>query len=101
MRANLAARRKFEPKPYNGSALLFRASGRSRYQYDDRCLGWGSVVRGGVECCEIEVEHESILDQPAVQLVAEKLDAKLKELAIETKEVCVFRAVENQHAIAV
>jgi amino acid adenylation domain-containing protein len=81
MRANLSARRKFEPKPYNGSALIFRASGRYLYQYDEPCLGWGSVVRGGIECSEIEGDHETILDQPTVHLVAEKLEAKLKELA--------------------
>jgi amino acid adenylation domain-containing protein len=93
MRANLSARRKFLPKPYNGSALIFRAGGRCLYQYDDDCLGWGSVVLGGIECSEIKGEHESILDQPAVQLVAEKLDAKLKELAIK------FSSNENQHAM--
>jgi amino acid adenylation domain-containing protein len=94
MRANLSARRKFFPKPYNGSALIFRAGGRCLYQYDDHCLGWGSVVLGGIECSEIKGEHDSILDQPAVQLVAEKLDAKLKEVAIK------FSTNDNQHAMA-
>jgi thioesterase domain-containing protein len=100
MRANLNARRKFEPKPYNGNALIFRAAGRYRYQYDDHCLGWGSVVRGGIECSEIVGDHEGILDQPTVHLVAEKLDAKLKELAIETEDVCLFSTNENQRAMA-
>jgi amino acid adenylation domain-containing protein len=100
MRANLSARRKFEPRPYNGSAMIFRASERNLYQYDDYRLGWGSVVRGGIECFEIEGAHESILDQPAVQLVAEKLDIKLRELAVETKEVYVLSTTENLHAMA-
>jgi thioesterase domain-containing protein len=100
MRANLRARRKFEPKPYNGSAMIFRARGRYLYQYDDQNLGWGSVVRGGVECSEIEGEHENILDEPAVQLVAKKLDARLMELSIETKEIRLCNTNENQHAMA-
>jgi thioesterase domain-containing protein len=100
MRANLSARRNFSPKPYNGRASIFRASDRYLYQYDDHYLGWGSVVRGGVECFEIEGAHEGLLDQPAVQLVAEKLDTKLKELATETKDICVFSTNEDQHAVA-
>jgi thioesterase domain-containing protein len=101
MRADLSAGRKFLPGPYNGSALIFRAGDRHRYQYDDHCLGWGSVVRGGIECFEIEGSgHENILRQPAVQLLAAKLDAKLRELAAETNDVCVFCTSESTHAMA-
>ena len=93
MRANLSAARKFLPRPYNGSALIFRAGDRFLRQYDDYCLGWESVVRGGIECVEIEgCGHESILCQPAVQLVAEKLDAKFMELSGRDRETCSSRS---------
>jgi amino acid adenylation domain-containing protein len=85
--ANLSARNKFVPKTYRGRALIFRGSDLYLREDDDYYLGWQSVLRGGIECFEIGEVHASILQEPAVQLVAEKLDAKLKELAIETKEV--------------
>ena len=45
-RAGSNARRKYEPKPYGGSAVIFRASERGDYPYDDDVLGWKPVVRG-------------------------------------------------------
>ncbi|HUN63576.1 MAG TPA: amino acid adenylation domain-containing protein [Candidatus Sulfotelmatobacter sp.] len=96
MSASLRARREFVPKSYNGRALIFRARGRNLYQYDDHHLGWGSALRGSVECFEIEAAHETILDPPAVHLVAEKLDAKLKELAVETKKVSSFQSNQSR-----
>jgi amino acid adenylation domain-containing protein len=68
---------KFVLKPYGGGALIFRASARNFDIYDDYCLGWESVVRGDIECFEIEGDHLSILEEPAVRLIAEKLNAEL------------------------
>jgi amino acid adenylation domain-containing protein len=101
MRANLSAGREFLPRPYNGRALIFRSGDRHLRQYDDYFLGWGPVVRGGIECFEIEsCGHENILGQPAVQLVAGRLDAKLKDLAIERKQVSAFSTDETPYAMA-
>jgi amino acid adenylation domain-containing protein len=80
IQANHIAASKFVPKPYGGDVLIFRASERYLNPYDDYYLGWESIVRGGIECFEIEGDHMSILDQPTVGLLAEKLDAKLLEL---------------------
>lgn len=74
---NILALGKFVPKPYSGDVLIFRASARNLLPYDDFCLGWRSVVRGQVECFEIEGDHMSIMEQPAVQSMAEKLNARL------------------------
>jgi len=39
------------------------------------------VVRGPIECFEIEGDHMSVLEQPAVQILADKLDVKFIELS--------------------
>ena len=78
-RAGSNARRKYEPKPYGGSAVIFRASERGDYPYDDDVLGWKPVVRGAISCVEVEGNHDSIFKDPAVRLIAEKIDAKLRE----------------------
>jgi thioesterase domain-containing protein len=81
IRANFLAAKEFVPKPYGGSALVIRASARYLQPYDDYYLGWESVVRGGIECYEIEGDHMSILEEPAVRVIAEKLDAKFTEIS--------------------
>jgi thioesterase domain-containing protein len=97
--ANVIASRKFVPKPYGGGAIIFRASARKLNPYDDYYMGWGSVVRGGIECFELEGDHMSILEQPAVQLIADKLDAKLKKLSTEKREG--FVTCGEVHAVSV
>jgi thioesterase domain-containing protein len=75
---------KFVPKPYRGSAVVFRVSERSDDPYDDYFLGWKSVIRGPMESFEIEAAHETILREPAVLSLAEIIDAKLRESSAAT-----------------
>jgi thioesterase domain-containing protein len=78
IRANVRAVSRFVPKPYGGCALIFRANEEDLDAYHDDAMGWQPFVRGGIECFEIEGDHMSILEEPAVRLMAEKLDAKLR-----------------------
>lgn len=71
--------RKFTPQPYGGSAVVFRVSERSDDPYEDYYLGWRRVIRGAMESYEIDATHESILAEPDVRALAEKIDAKLRE----------------------
>jgi len=77
--ASIVAASAFVPKPYGGRAVIFRASERIIEPYQDQYLGWGPVVRGGIEVCEIEGEHNSIFLDPDVKALAERLNAKLVE----------------------
>jgi amino acid adenylation domain-containing protein len=81
--ANFLAAKEFVPKPYGGGALVVRASERYLDAYDDYLLGWQTVVRGAIECFEIEGDHMSILEQPAVQVLADKLDASFAEFSAQ------------------
>lgn len=78
--ANTKSLNKFVPKPYGGSALIFRASARDLDPYDDAHLGWDSVVRGSIKSFEIEGDHMTMLEEPAVRVLAEKLNAALLDL---------------------
>ena len=75
--ASLAASRKFVPKPYDGQATVFRAKQRPDEPYLDASLGWAPVVFGGVTTHEIDADHNNIFEAPAVNSVAELLDAEL------------------------
>jgi acyl-coenzyme A synthetase/AMP-(fatty) acid ligase/acyl carrier protein len=77
--ATFIAASKFVLKPYAGRALIFRNSARNFDPYDDYYLGWESVVRGGIECFEFEGDHLGMLEEPAVRLIAEKLNAELAQ----------------------
>lgn len=77
IQANHIAASKFAPKPYGGDVLIFRASERYLNPYDDYHLGWQSIVGGNIECFEFEGDHMSMLEQPTVGLLAEKLNVKL------------------------
>jgi thioesterase domain-containing protein len=71
--------RKFTPQVYGGGALVFRVSERSDDPYEDYYLGWRRVIQGEMESFEIDATHESILTEPDVRALAEKIDAKLRE----------------------
>ena len=75
--ASLDSASNFVPKPFGGHAVIFRATERRVEPYEDKYLGWGPVVRGGVEAFEIEGDHDSIFNDPAVKPMAEIINAKL------------------------
>lgn len=73
--------RKFTPQTYGGGAVVFRVSERSDDPYEDYYLGWRRVIRGKMESFEIDATHESILAEPDVRALAEKIDATLKGIS--------------------
>ena len=52
---------------------LFRCIEKGRVEGDDDLLGWGRLAAGGVELHYVPSSHMSILSEPAVRVVAEKL----------------------------
>jgi amino acid adenylation domain-containing protein len=78
LEANLQATKHYIPQTYSGRATLFWCEYQSLYidRYPD--LGWGEFVAGGVETVFVPGEHLSLLSEPHVRVLAEKLN-----LAIE------------------
>ena len=65
---------------YSGSITIFRTEDKSRgelgVRYDPK-FGWDNIVRGGLDIHYIPGSHISMLDEPYVQVFAEKLSACL------------------------
>jgi amino acid adenylation domain-containing protein len=76
--ANLQATKHYLPQPYAGRATLFWCEYQSLYIDRHPDLGWGELVTDGVETVFIPGEHLSLLSEPHVRVLAEKL-----KLAIE------------------
>ena len=71
--ANARAARSYAPQVYPGRVTLFKAGERPVEPARDRDLGWGGLSAGGVEVHEVPGNHYTMLRQPNVQVVAERL----------------------------
>lgn len=63
----------YTAKPYNGDIVLLRAKGTE----GERDMGWGKLVSGKVTVVEVPGDHYSIVKEPDVRLLAEKLGEQL------------------------
>jgi thioesterase domain-containing protein/acyl carrier protein/NRPS condensation-like uncharacterized protein len=74
---NHEAASNYVPQAYPGRVSLFRAmdeiAGASSYR--DSLLGWGELAAGGLEIHEVPSTHLGMLQEPHVQVLAEKLKA--------------------------
>jgi aspartate racemase len=66
---------RYRPGPYPGPLVLVRASQHWVGRPPD--LGWGPLVEGEVKVVEVPGSHESILQAPAVRILAERLREEL------------------------
>jgi len=83
---NFQASIKYVPQVYSGSVTLFCAKDRKigqSYSLDPK-LGWGDFVRGSLEIHEIPGDHLGMLQEPNVQILAEKLQACISTFDVET-----------------
>ena len=76
--AFLVALRRYNPQPYDGPAILFRAK-NGLLPYPDPNLGWGALINGGLEIKEISGDHDTILYEPHIGMLARVLDSCLEE----------------------
>jgi thioesterase domain-containing protein len=77
---NGAAARKYRVRPYSGSLALLRATERD--DKGDYLLGWGGLAQGGIEVFDIPGRHETINQEPNVQILAAKLEFLLEKAAL-------------------
>jgi thioesterase domain-containing protein len=68
----------YKPRPFKGRITLLRST-RFLFAYSfDRRYGWDEFALGGVDVEMVEGDHESILAEPLVSALAEKLGRHLK-----------------------
>jgi len=72
-----AAANRYALRPYSGKVTLFRAVEMSLRSSDDSYSAWSTFAGGGVEVHEIVGNHEGILKEPQVSLLAAELAAAL------------------------
>ena len=81
--ANLRAALNYHPHTYPGKVTLFCCAEKSTRSYEDRRLAWSQVAAGGLEVHLVPGNHLSILDDPHIEIVANKLRSCLERAAIE------------------
>ncbi len=70
--ANLMAVRAYRPQRYEGDAVLFKASPYA-WMPKDAHKGWRDLIGGALEIRSVSGNHDTLLEEPHVQTVAEKL----------------------------
>ena len=75
------ALRNYVPAPYEGDATLFRARDEL-VGNSDPTLGWGGLIQGRLEIREISGDHDTILYEPHIGMLARVLDSCLR--AVQT-----------------
>ena len=78
-KACFQAQADYKPQPYPGRVILFRSSHKPLGQVSDPRAGWSTYAAQGLEICEITGNHENILLEPQVRLVARQLRACLDQ----------------------
>jgi len=87
-----AAEESYKPQVYFGSATWFRATEKGLRGVDNPTDDWSKWVTGGVEVHEIEGDHGSILKEPQVRHLAERIRFCLNRAQEEAAE----RELETQ-----
>ena len=67
----------YVPKPYFGKITFLRASQQSIRDSDDPKSGWGALASGELEIHDIQGNHNNILAEPQVGVLARQLKAGL------------------------
>jgi hypothetical protein len=80
---NQEAFRNYLPNIYPGRVTLFRSILRHTKYYNDPQMGWGELATGGVEIHEIPGDHETMISEPHVRILAEKLQASLDNNTVQ------------------
>ncbi len=76
----------FVPRPFSGNAIVFRSKERFADPYFDQFLGWKPVVRGSIQCVEVEGNHDNITVEPAVSIIAQMINAEVRESSQSKRE---------------
>ena len=76
--AHKAALEKYQAQPYRGETLVFRASKQLAGLMADASLGWGRLLQGKSDICEIAGHQQNLLLEPNVRRLAKELSARLR-----------------------
>ena len=75
----LLACKRYVPQPYAGNATLFRAGDGAEYL--DPKLGWNGIILGHLDIQEVSGDHDTILQEPHIKMLAGLLEQCLEKAA--------------------
>jgi len=78
--------RVYEPKPYSGSAVLFRTVIED-FQLNDPSAGWKRYISGKLEIREVEGDHDYIFREPYIGRLALQINNALNAAYAEHQEL--------------
>lgn len=86
---NQQAKQKYTPKAYSGRVVLMRANKmlfdwHRPHSYQEPTLGWSLLVKGGLEIHDVPGDHLSMLQEPNISVLAERLKACIQQSAAKT-----------------
>jgi acyl-CoA synthetase (AMP-forming)/AMP-acid ligase II/thioesterase domain-containing protein len=79
LEAHDVAVQKYVPRPYPGPATLIRARTRPLFRPHGDDLGWGRYVQGGLEVIRVPGNHDSILKEPHVGVLARMIKKLIRQ----------------------
>jgi amino acid adenylation domain-containing protein len=74
---NYGALKRYRCRPYPGRITVFRAQAQPLFGQHSPDLGWGARARQGVEVHVITGDHNSIVTEPDVRILGERLSSAL------------------------
>jgi thioesterase domain-containing protein/acyl carrier protein len=77
----------YVPKPYDGRLDLFRAINQKEIWEPDSVLGWTELALGGIQVHDIPGDHISIIEEPNVGILAERLRQCLSKARQEAESL--------------
>jgi len=77
------ALRDYVPKVYPGPVALFRAQTRPLFRLHGHDLGWKKLAGGGLKVFSIPGNHQTILREPRVGILARALAAQLQNAQVQ------------------
>ncbi|HEX8822627.1 MAG TPA: amino acid adenylation domain-containing protein, partial [Archangium sp.] len=83
-RANLRAVARYNPSPYEGRVVLFRARDARRGAEVEPTHGWARLVSSGLSVEDVPGDHHGVLRAPHVDALAERLERWLQETELGT-----------------
>ena len=78
----MLALRQYQPEPYEGDAVLFRARNQI-VEYPDPTFGWGPLIRGELRIVDLAGDHDNLLSDISMKDVGVEL-SKLLHPAYQT-----------------
>ncbi len=82
---NVQAAKDYQPQTFAGRATLFWSEYQNWYIKKHPTLGWGDLVADGLDIQQIPGNHTSLMQEPHVRVLAEKLQVSIAEAAKLTR----------------